>query len=160
MVLRRRGPGSIVDGIFPGKTARELDRNERLILQREYYSRTREIHAKTMKRCREKLLNLFFSRYGSVCVCCTESNKTFLTIEHLHGGGRKHRKELPGGIERIIRDIRNRGWPEGYATLCMNCNFGKWRNGGTCPHVVEKTHEWLREICEIQKEIDATPPCI
>lgn len=79
-----------------------------------------------------------------------------MTIEHLDGGGSKHRKDLPGGVERIIRDIRNRGWPEGYATLCMNCNFAKWRKG-VCPHVVKKAREFLIEISEMQKEFDATP---
>jgi hypothetical protein len=26
------------------------------------------------------------------------------------------------------------GFPKGFQTLCMNCNWGKYRNGGQCPH--------------------------
>jgi hypothetical protein len=107
-----------------------------------------------MKRCKERLWDLFFHRYGNKCLCCGETNRAFLTIEHLNGGSRKHRKYFPGGVERIIRNIRDNGWPEGYATLCINCNFGKWRMGGTCPHVIEKARLWLMEIQEVQKEID------
>lgn len=156
----RSGPGTIVNQMFPGKTTRQLNEKERLALLRRYHDIKKEVHAATMKRCRERLMNLFLSRYGTTCLCCGESSKCFLTIEHLNGGGSKHRKSLPGGIERIIRDIRDRGWPDGYATLCMNCNFGKWRNGGTCPHVVSKAMEFLAEVGRIQKEMDESTPAI
>jgi hypothetical protein len=26
------------------------------------------------------------------------------------------------------------GFPDGFQTLCFNCNVGKYKNGGVCPH--------------------------
>lgn len=147
---RQHGAGSIVDSLFPGKRTRDLTREENLVLMREYYSRTKVQHLVIMRRMRNKLWNLYLNRYGKICACCGESDKRFLTIEHLKGGGSAHRKAYPGGADRIIRQLRKAGWPEGYATLCMNCNFGKWRNGGTCPHITDKTNFLLRDINESQ----------
>ena len=35
-------------------------------------------------------------RYGSVCQCCGESQYEFLCIDHINGGGEKHRASLNG----------------------------------------------------------------
>lgn len=143
----KHGPGSLVDKKFPGKKTRDLTREENIILMREYYLHSKPAHARSAKKMRNKLWNLYLHRYGKICACCGEEDKRFLTIEHINGGGNKHRKAFPGGVDRIIRQLRDLKWPEGYATLCMNCNFGKWRNGGTCPHVSDI----------VDKETNATP---
>jgi hypothetical protein len=72
--------------------------------------------------------------YGGQCACCGESNIYFLQIDHLHGGGRKHRSRIKttAGIHFYVW-LRNEGFPPGYRVLCANCNsaFGAY---GFCPH--------------------------
>lgn len=140
--------------LFPGKKFRDLSVLEKRIWYREFYKRNPKRYARKAKEYRDRLMDKFFEHYGNACLCCGEKNRLFLTIEHLNGGGSEHRRQRPGGVNKIVVDIRRAGWPKEYATLCMNCNFGKWRNGGTCPHVVEKAKVWLEEIRVIQNEIN------
>lgn len=59
------------------------------------------------------------------CVRCEEVRLACLSIDHIEGGGRKHREELRRqGIE-FYRWLKHQGYPEGYQTLCMNCQFVK-----------------------------------
>jgi hypothetical protein len=70
--------------------------------------------------------------YGKVCVCCGESNYEFLCIDHINGGGNKHRKQL-GCSRNFFSWLRKNGYPEGFRTLCHNCNQSFGYNG-YCPH--------------------------
>lgn len=87
------------------------------------------------RRANQKLRNEMFVRYGSKCTCCGDEHREFLTLDHIGGGGRLHMKSL--GVNAcgvsVYRDLRRRGWPDGYRTLCMNCNWAT-RNGSVCPH--------------------------
>lgn len=68
------------------------------------------------------------------CSCCGELNEEFLTIDHINGGGNKHRKSLGliGG-RRFYQWLKKNGYPSGYRVLCFNCNmaFGLFNY---CPH--------------------------
>ncbi len=70
---------------------------------------------------------------GAKCVCCGETVISFLSIDHINGGGNQHRKKLGGGWNFYRWLIKN-NYPTGYQVLCMNCNFGKRMNHGICPH--------------------------
>ncbi len=72
--------------------------------------------------------------YGAFCGCCGETERTFLTIDHVHGGGTEHRRSLGGGNRRMMLQIIEAGFPDDYQVLCFNCNMGRARNGGVCPH--------------------------
>lgn len=74
---------------------------------------------------------LVFKHYGEKCECCGESNIKFLTIDHINGGGRKHRKEIKGHLYSWL--VKN-NFPNGFQVLCYNCNCGKRINNGICPH--------------------------
>ncbi len=78
-----------------------------------------------------------FAAYGGwICNCCGETEKAFLSIDHVNNDGNQWRKEH-GGLKAgayHYRWIMKNGFPEGLQVLCMNCNFGKRMNGGTCPH--------------------------
>jgi hypothetical protein len=73
--------------------------------------------------------NVVLDHYGRLCVCCGESRYEFLAIDHIAGGGRKH-TNLIGSLYLWL--IRNK-FPDGYRTLCHNCNtaLGLY---GNCPH--------------------------
>lgn len=97
-----------------------------------YRARAREHQSRTRARLRAELL----AAYGGRCVCprCPETNPDFLTLEHINGGGRAHRKEVGS---HSYADLRRRGWPQdGYTLLCWNCNAGS-RFTGICPHMKE-----------------------
>jgi hypothetical protein len=79
-----------------------------------------------------KLRDLVFSKYGGYrCSCCGETEVMFLEIDHINGGGNKHRKETNYSVYQWIK---NNNFPFGFQVLCHNCNKGKYRNGGVCPH--------------------------
>ncbi len=90
------------------------------------------------KRHRQKLWKLVFCHYGEKCTCCGETEPLFLTIDHVNNDGAAHRRSMPDGRyatgERMYRWLRDNDFPAGFQVLCMNCNLGKQRNGGVCPH--------------------------
>ena len=103
--------------------------------RRRCYQANKEKYAKYQREYYAKLRSDLFEGYGSLCACCGETEKMFLEIDHVRGGGKKHYKaKTPNGV---YRQIINEGFPEDYQLLCANCNRGCQRNGGTCPHQVE-----------------------
>ncbi len=72
--------------------------------------------------------------YGAVCVCCGESHYEFLCIDHINGGGNKHRKEIGEGNNLPRWLIKNK-FPSNFQILCANCNQAKGANG-ICPHKI------------------------
>src|SRR3990167_4626766 len=68
--------------------------------------------------------------YGMKCTCCGESELKFLAIDHINGGGRKHRKEIGGNFYQWLKINK---YPAGFQTHCHNCNQAKGYYG-ECPH--------------------------
>lgn len=83
-----------------------------------------------------------FGHYGSECACCGEKEALFLTIDHVDNDGHLHRRE-PGrsSHNNIYGWLVRSGFPEGFQTLCSNCNHGKHRNNGVCPHVARRLND-------------------
>lgn len=106
----------------------------------ENYYRHRDAYRRKHKEWQQRQRDRVFEAYGGYkCACCGETERMFLTIDHINGGGTRHRKELKGGGMWVYRWIENNDFPEGFQVLCMNCNFAKGqnfrRNGvNTCPH--------------------------
>ena len=78
---------------------------------------------------------LVFTFYGGnppTCACCGESAIEFLCMDHINGGGEKHRKEVGAGV-KLYRWLIKNNYPEGFRVLCHNCNsaLGFY---GYCPH--------------------------
>jgi len=71
------------------------------------------------------------------CACCSERNVEFLSIDHIDGGGTKHRKEYLGRWSSIALWLKHNNYPEGFRVLCMNCNTSLGFHG-YCPHNKEK----------------------
>lgn len=57
----------------------------------------------------------------------------FLSIDHINGGGSKHTKSLNRRGVTFYLWLIKQGFPDGYQTLCYNCNFAKG-HFGVCPH--------------------------
>ena len=71
--------------------------------------------------------------YGAVCVCCGESDERFLTLDHKNNDGAEQRRTHGKGYTYYKRLI-TLGFPDDHRVMCYNCNMGRARNGGVCPH--------------------------
>lgn len=100
---------------------------------------------KTCLKCREKCRNQLkklrsqvINHYGAKCQCCGESRYEFLTVDHINGGGTKHRQSVGDSSKAVYKSIIRSGFPSSIQILCFNCNCGRQVNGGICPHQQEK----------------------
>jgi hypothetical protein len=101
-----------------------------------WYHSHREEQKLKMKIYRDKIKDLVFKAYGgAICACCGEINKKFLSLDHINNDGAAHRKAIGyrGGIGYYLAVVRD-NFPPGFQVLCYNCNMGKARNSGVCPH--------------------------
>lgn len=66
------------------------------------------------------------------CECCGTDAIEFLTLDHIDGGGYKHRKEVGANVYQWV--VRT-GYPKDiFRILCLNCNFSVGHYG-YCPHI-------------------------
>jgi len=103
----------------------------------EYAQKTKEWSLQGNRRKTKHRLEQLFAIYGNKCVCCGEGNLQFLTLDHINNDGnldranhkndRTHRTQM----NAILHPDRSR-----YQILCFNCNLGKVRNKGVCPHKI------------------------
>lgn len=98
------------------------------IYQKRHPDRVREGARRRRARLRAEVI----AAYGSVCVCCSETDVRFLTLDHVNGGGRQHRAKS-GDV--ALQDARRRGFPADYQVLCFNCNCAR-AIYGLCPHII------------------------
>lgn len=79
---------------------------------------------------------------GRVCSCCGETELLFLTLDHINEDGAAHRREIArhskgngkGAYPNVLGWMKRNNFPPGFQVLCMNCNVGKHKNKGVCPH--------------------------
>ncbi len=84
---------------------------------------------------RRKTVISHYSQGGNCCECCGEDMYQFLTLDHINNDGAEHRKQIGGSHELVDWIIKN-NYPAEFQILCQNCNVGKARNNGICPHKV------------------------
>jgi hypothetical protein len=86
------------------------------------------------KEERDRLRQDILDAYGSKCQCCGETQPEFLAVDHVNNDGARYRRYTSGG-SGFYRWLRKHGFPtDNFQLLCMNCNWGKYICGGTCPH--------------------------
>lgn len=89
-----------------------------------------------------------FERYGGAkCACCGDERVEALTVDHIEGGGRRHREEVSDGAggHRFYNWLRKEGYPDGYQVLCFSCNNVKHQVGAS-------------EISHIPQHTEVLPP--
>jgi hypothetical protein len=97
-------------------------------------NRNKEKLKEVSRKYSQKLKDDVFIAYGGyTCKCCGEDRKEFLSIDHINGGGGKHKKEHRGHLYQFLR---NNKFPDGYRILCHNCNMSRGLYG-YCPHEKE-----------------------
>jgi hypothetical protein len=93
-----------------------------------------KVNAKSRLKVREYLIQLrdeVFSHYSNgqiKCACCGESERAFLTIDHIRPTNNKHDHGT-----NLYRRLKKENFPLGYQVLCYNCNIAKGQYGH-CPH--------------------------
>ena len=93
----------------------------------------REQALKAQRLSGRKLKDAAYAAYGGYrCACCGETIEAFLSIDHVNNDGAHHRRLVDR--RKIYKWLARNGYPKDFQVLCMNCNFGKARNGGICPH--------------------------
>jgi hypothetical protein len=82
----------------------------------------------------EELRDEMLKAYGNKCSCCGETEKVFLTLDHLRNDGYLERRVAGNGTVLYMK-LKRQGWPQdGYTIACYDCNCGRAKNGGICPH--------------------------
>lgn len=91
-----------------------------------------------MKNHRASLKQKAINNYGGKCTCCNESTLIFLCIDHINGGGNKHRRDVglgeSGSGWKTYDWLIKNNFPDGFQVLCFNCNNAKHLLG-VCPHL-------------------------
>lgn len=102
---------------------------------KEYYAEHKEelkTKAKYNNR-RVRFLALLAYSAGAKpqCAQCKIDDFDVLTIDHIEGGGNKHRRQLRvGSGTNFFYWLKRNDYPEGYQVLCWNCNVRKRFVGG------------------------------
>jgi hypothetical protein len=77
------------------------------------------------KRCwrHARRRKAILDHYGSACACCGATEN--LTVDHINGGGNKHRAQLGEGSYGLYRWLVVNGFPADFQILCSPCNQSK-----------------------------------
>lgn len=96
------------------------NREKALAYSKKHYSENKEHKIKLQNIRRKKIITEIFELLGNKCKECGFENKIALQIDHLNGGGYKHRK-ISGGGMNYYNQIKNNITK--FQLLCANCNF-------------------------------------
>lgn len=135
-VYYQKNRGTILEG-------QKKRREENLELFREKsrrcYQNTRGKRLKYGREQRKRIkveILTYYSNGELACVQCGESRLAALSIDHLNNNGAEEKRRLGGAGLTTYYWLRRNNFPEGYQTLCMNCQF------------VKKEQVFLAGLCE------------
>lgn len=124
------------DGLYPWCKACKAEQ------RKHWRSENPDAQNARTKKYVDGLKNKVLSAYGHRCECCGEARREFLSIDHVGGGGLKHRMSLSRNGKSCTQGtfylwIIKNGFPTSLRLLCFNCNcaIGFF---GYCPHVQER----------------------
>jgi hypothetical protein len=97
-------------------------------------NKARNMRIKSKEKVKLEVLSHYSKDSILKCNCCPETEIKFLTIDHINNDGFKERKILnKNGGAGFYFWLRKNNYPNGYRTLCFNCNMAKSLYG-KCPH--------------------------
>ncbi len=91
----------------------------------EFTSMCRKCDGERCKKDRQDLRRSLIGHYSNgtmKCEICGENRFDALDLDHIHGGGIRHRKQFSNPTS-FYRSIVKDGFPEKYRVLCRNCNW-------------------------------------
>lgn len=102
-----------------------------------YHSDAYLLDQRTRRSLRRLQVLTHYSQNPPSCACCQDDHLEFLTLDHVNGGGTKHRKRITSNTASsggtIYGWVVDHSYPEGFQVLCHNCNFAKHLHG-ECPY--------------------------
>ena len=87
---------------------------------RRYTMLNRKKHRISVRSCRAKLRQKCVTLLGAYCAFCGNSDYRVLEIDHINGGGNRHRKNGAMGRYEAYKDVLKH--PKKYRVLCANCH--------------------------------------
>ncbi len=102
----------------------EKNRDKCQKYQKFYYITDKKHKLQKAKFVRRRVFLEIFKLLGNKCKRCGMKDKRVLQIDHLEGGGYKHRKRNRSGIgyyREILKQIKDKSGK--YQILCSNCNY-------------------------------------
>jgi hypothetical protein len=93
---------------------------------REIQRRHRIKHRQDTIEKRQLLKSDVLTHYGNgvlSCIMCGYKNIDALSIDHVDGRGKAHRKEIRRTGTEFYRWLIKNNYPVGFRTLCMNCQW-------------------------------------
>ena len=135
------------DSCYARQHYQELTEEKKEIVRAKVRAHGKKAYVKFQRKIRQRYLDRFtetkkiiLARYGECCQCCGEAEFHFLTLDHIYSDGAQQRRAIGHKTGyNLYRWLINHGLPDGYQTLCYNCNCGRARNGGVCPHKSNET---------------------
>ncbi len=94
----------------------------------EYRREHKEDYNKQATELREEKrlgILVYYGNNNLACTHCGFDDEGALSIDHIGNNGAAHRKEI--GRSRLYNWLIKNGLPEGFQTLCMNCQWIKRR---------------------------------
>jgi hypothetical protein len=88
-----------------------------------------DVKSPRLKKYYNEVRMKFLELYGEECSCCGETMELFLTMSHL--GIRPKNAPTDKEYRRAVKEYK----PNEFTTECYNCNLGRQRNKGICPHI-------------------------
>lgn len=93
------------------------------------------------KQRRKKLRSEILDLLGGKCVCCGETNKIYLQVDHLNKDGKQHRALCNNDTYTLFKDIKKNPSRFELRVLCASCHFA-FTQGEQCQHpIVLNIHE-------------------
>lgn len=102
---------------------------------KKYWQENRlQIQIRSRKRRQATKLKvlIYYGAGQAKCCLCSEKRLGALTVDHIYGSGQQHRIDLSGpkgSGSDLYRWLLHRNLPNGYRTLCMNCNILQYNIG-------------------------------
>jgi len=101
------------------------------------YSYNYKEQAKLVRVQKRLMVLTHYSQGKPKCQCCGEDRIEFLGMDHINGGGNKHRREIKLSGFAFYNWLIANNFPVGFRVLCHNCNMAKGLYG-YCPHEKEQ----------------------
>lgn len=111
-----------------------LNMEENLLVDKYNSTLPNELIGRKARKERKVLVFKHYCGSDIKCACCGERKVELLTLDHVNEDGKQHRDEInTSSVYEHLLKINFKTTYE-FQVLCYNCNLGKYRNGGICPH--------------------------
>jgi len=103
-------------------------KEQRKEYRKSYYEQNRDsLNQKASKKRAGRKAEIMTHYSGGTpkCARCGEDDLIVLCLDHINGGGRKHRQEVCNKGVYFYNWVYNNGFPDGFQVLCCNCNQRK-----------------------------------